>query len=248
MGMGRKFGTAIAALGVAVIAAGVFVGGAAAQSEEGQQEPERLECPSSSFTINWADVQLDAITSATGQTFSDGTFTITLANAEAIPGDPLDLLHIGSMDFTASPAITAAELQLWQAPGDYAFVSESFDPAAASGTFVSPPDSLGGETQAPIKGFVLCYPKLVVTTTTAAPTTTSVAPEQIIVTTTTAAPTTTTVPEVAVLPQVETAPQIAFTGSTSGPLVIFGATLLLLGLSLVGIDRLGLIRRFRHSR
>jgi LPXTG-motif cell wall-anchored protein len=61
------------------------------------------------------------------------------------------------------------------------------------------------------------------------------------------------VPEVEVLPQVvtaptETQPQLAFTGSDNKPLLLVGGVLLLLGLSLVAVDRVGLVRKGRHSR
>jgi hypothetical protein len=143
------------------------------------------------------------------------------------------------------------QVQLWQ-PGNL-FVHEvvSFSPEVTEGTITSPEGSLGEDGQAPIKGLLFCFEQPVTTTTVVPQTTsTSVAPEQVIVTTTTAAPapTTPTVAPVQVLPQVETAPQIAFTGSSSGPLVVIGAVLVLLGLSLVGVDRLGLLRRYRHSR
>ena len=116
-----------------------------------------------------------------------------------------------------------------------------------TGHLESPPNSSSTLGEAPIKGLQLCYEAAVVPTSTAAPTST-IAP------TSTAAPTsilpeqvTTTIPT-EVLPQVETAPEIAFTGSETGPLVAVGGAMVLVGLALVGVDRAGLARKGRHSR
>jgi hypothetical protein len=249
---GRKIGLAIAGLGVAVIAAGVFAGGASAQEVDNEQGPERLECPQSSYSFGWqgnVDPAAEVI-SGDGTTFSDGTFTVTLSNAAPIDDDVLDYWHVGSVDFDANAPVSAIEMQLWQPGNTWTYRTVTFDPKVTAGTLVSPAGTLG-EGQAPIKGLVFCFEKVAATTTTttAAPTTTTgVQPEQIIATTTTPAPGPTVAP-VEVLPQVETAPQqIAFTGSSSGPLVAIGAVLVLVGFSMVGVDRLGLMRRFRHSR
>jgi hypothetical protein len=251
---GRKIGTAIMGLGVALRGVGVFAGGAFAQGEN-EPGPERLECPSASYTFAWSNVDdgADAISGA-GTTYSDGDFTVTLSNAGPTVGDTLDYWHVGSVDFDANTPVTAVELQLWQPGNTWIYETVTFDPAVPAGTLTSPTGSLGAEGQAPIKGLVFCFEKKVVpttsTTTTAAPTTTTtvaVSPDIVVVPTTTT--TTTTAAPVEVQAQVETAPQqIAFTGSSSGPLVLVGGVLVLLGLSLVTVDRIGLVRRGRHSR
>jgi hypothetical protein len=253
MGMaGRKLGAAIAGIGLAVIAAGVFAGGASAQDSESEAEVG-FQCPAESYTFTWAgNVDEDATEiSGEGTTYSDGSFTVTLSNAGPTVGETLDYWHVGSVDFAASAPVSAVQVVLWQPGNTTETVVVTFEPEVTEGTITSPEGSLGEDGQAPIKGLLFCFEKPVVTTTTTtiapATTSTSVAPEQVIVPTT-AAPTTTTVAPTEVLPQVETAPQIAFTGSSSGPLVAIGAVLVLLGLSLVGVDRLGLVRRFRHSR
>jgi hypothetical protein len=252
MGMARrKLGAVIAGIGLAVIAAGVFAGGASAQGDG--QSPTRLQCPASSYAFAWSNVDdgAAAITGA-GTTYSDGTFTVKLSNAAPTVGDSLDWWHVGSVKFDANAPVSAIEVQLWQPGATYIYPVLDYSPPATSGTITSPMGSLGAEGQAPIKGLVFCFQKVAPTTTststtTTSTTTTAVMPEQVIVTTTTP-PTTTAVP-VEVLPQVETAPQqIAFTGSSSGPLVALGAVLVLLGLSMVSVDRLGLLRRYRHQR
>jgi hypothetical protein len=246
---GRKIGVGIAGVGMALVAAGVFAGGASA----GQEGTERLECEASSLTVAWQGVDVADVASAAGQSFSDGVITITLSNAAAIPGEALGILTIGSMDFSATSAIDAVELQLWQSPGDYDFDTVDYNPAVTSGHLQSPDGSHPTLSRAPIKGLVFCYkaapaPTTTTSTTSTTSTTVAVVPDQVVAPTTTAAPTT-TVAAVEVLPQVVTAPQqIAFTGSTSGPLVTVGALLVLLGLSLVGIDRLGFVRRGKHAR
>jgi hypothetical protein len=243
---------AIASVGVAIIAVGMFASGASAEGSTDQQTPERLQCPASSYAFTWSgNVDEDAsVISGEGTTFSDGTFTVTLSNAQAIDDEVLDYWHVGSVDFDANAPVSEVELQLWQPGNTWTYRTVTFEPPVNAGTLTSPAGTLG-EGQAPIKGLVFCFSKPVPTSTTVAPTTTTVAPstsvqpEQIEATTTVAP----TVAPVEVLPQVETAPQqIAFTGSGSATLVTVGAVLVLLGLTLVGVDRLGVLRRYRHSR
>jgi hypothetical protein len=246
---GRKIGVGIASAGMVLVAAGVFAGGASAQQSEGQ---ERLECPASSMFIDWLQgaVDIDEIQSDAGQSISDGSLTVTLSNAQLLENPAEPLLRVIEVDVETSSPVDAVELVLWQSPGVYAFTSVTYEPAATSDHLVSPDGSHPELGQAPIKGLIFCYEKPVTTTSTTTSTTTTttsttvtVAPDQVVATTTT------TAAPVEVLPQVVTAPQqIAFTGSSSGPLVGVGAVLVLLGLGLVGIDRLGFTRRGRHAR
>jgi hypothetical protein len=208
----------------------VLAGGASAQDNSNPP----LSCPSSSLTVAWSQVDIADLADDTGQTFSDGTLTVQLTDPAPIPGYDLTILTVGSLHFTASRDIGQVNLQLWQAPGVFTYTGVTFAPAVTSGNLTSPDGSHPDLGHAPIKGLVFCYEKPVVPTTAAPTTTVEVLPEVV-----TAAPTTapTTAPTVAVevLPQVVTAPeQIAFTGSSSGPLVTLGAVLVLLGLAFVG--------------
>jgi hypothetical protein len=247
---GRKFGLGIAALGLFVVAAGVFAGGASA----GTNEPTS-PCVTS-LKVSWDQVDLAAISSATGQSFSDGDLKVTVSNATAIPGQSLTILTVGALDFATSKTVPSVALQLWQSAGVYTYTTLTFSPEVSSGHIVSPAGSHPTLGQAPIKGLEFCYQRAVAATTTVAPTTAApttvvqVIPEVIVAPTTT---TTTTAPiAVQVLPQVVTAPQVApqlaFTGSDSGLLIVIGALLLLFGISLVGVDHLGVFRPGRHSR
>jgi hypothetical protein len=242
---GRKIGVGIAGAGMVFVAAGVFATGASG----GEQGTERLVCESSSFTVLWPGPGFEntaAVSTAAGQSFSDGGITVTLSNAAPIAGHDLGILTIGELDFETSLPVDAVEVRLWQAQGEYDFDTVTYDPAVTSGHIESPEGSHPGLGQAPVKGLVFCYEKVPATTTTTTTTTIAVLPDQIVATTTVAPA---TVAPVEVLPQVVTAPeQIAFTGSTSGPLVMIGVVLVLLGLSLVGIDQLGLVRRGKHAR
>ena len=233
---GRKFGIGILSVGVALVGAGVFAGGATAGTAEGQLP----KCDSASLVVPWDNVDLAEFSDSNGQTFSDGTLTVVISNPKPIPGQELSLLTVAQLDFTSNHAVDGVIMRLWEQPADYTYTLVQYNPAATSGTLVSPAGSHPTLGQAPIKGLEFCYPKPLATTTTVAATSTA-AP-------TTVAPTTTAV-AVEVLPEVVTAPeQLAFTGSNSSPLVMIGALLMAFGLALVGIDRYGVVRRGRHSR
>jgi hypothetical protein len=117
--------------------------------------------------------------------------------------------------------------------------------------------STGGET--PIGHVTFCYdveaPASTTTTTTSSTTTstTTTTPAVIVAPTSSVAgevveqPTTT----VEVLPAVEereVSAEIAFTGSNTGPLTMFGVSLLGAGFLLVLLDRSGVLRRGLHTR
>jgi hypothetical protein len=246
---GRKIGIGVMSVGLALVGAGVLAGGVSAQ----EQTPidEHPTCEADSLVVAWANVDLADLSDESGQTFSDGSVSVVLSNPEPIPGHELSLLTVASLDFSASRVVDGVIMQLWEQPAQYDYTLVPYDPAVSSGSLVSPEGSHPDLGQAPIKGLAFCYEKPLVTTTTVAATSTA-APTTTVAATSTAAPTTvapTTTIGVEVLPEVITAPEeIAFTGSSSGPLVTFGAVLVLLGFALVAFDRFRLTPRGRHSR
>lgn len=260
---GRKIGIGTISLGVALAGVGVFAGGASAES--GGVE-SNASC-TASFNVMWGldhdpnHISVDDLVGGGTTVVSNGKLTVTLSNAKPIAGMELTDLTIGSLDFATDKPVDSVEIRLWQAPGDYDFDTLNFDPPAKSGSYASKPGSHPILASAPIKGLEFCYEAEVAPSSTAVPSTTSsIAPSSTSVAPTTSAEVggqqvTTTVP-VEVLPQVETAPQIetapqaeiAFTGSDTGPLVAVGGALVAGGLALLGIDRIGLVRKGRHSR
>ncbi|HEX7096185.1 MAG TPA: hypothetical protein VF183_09895 [Acidimicrobiales bacterium] len=255
-----RIGIGATAVGLALMSVGVFAGGASAQ--EGEVESEGLQpgdygltCdPAAAFTWSGptgiADIDVTELLQTGEQTVVDGDFSVTLSNPQPVPGETLGELTIGALDLTTSHPVSEVATRIWtgtNADGEstYEFVTTALDPPTTSG-------HVGQlDRWAPIKGLAFCYEVEVAPTTTSAPTTTT---EVEVAPTTVTAPTTTQI-ATEVLPQVVTAPQaqaqqpqLAFTGSDSISIAWIGGVLVMAGMLLVAIDRVGLVRRGRHSR
>lgn len=196
-----------------------------------------------------------------GQSFTDNTLSVTLSGAQ--PADvskPVSTANVGSVTFKSSQPVDAVYVRAG-IQNDRVYLFQPPYPKADTGVLTSQ----NGST--PIEHVTFCYEKPPVSTTTST-TTTAVAPSSTKAPTTTIAATTTTKVEVA--PAVEstttvptevlgaevTAPvqaqavqgQLAFTGTRAFPLVLVGGSLLVLGLLLVLVERLGFLRRGAHSK
>jgi hypothetical protein len=251
---GRKLGFGAMGVGLLLSAVGVLSGGASA---DGPVAPEPLVCENS-VTVNWTEADMEAIASDAGRVFSNGAVSVTISNGTPVfPDAELNIYDVGSVDFVSNKPIDIIQVKLWSedVPGNISYRTDTFDPAITSGTLTG-----SGEAEinlVRIKGIVFCaeaeaqvIPTVVEstsTTTTSTTTTTTVAtaPNNI---TGGGGPAAEVGGVVQVLPQTVTAPQLAFTGNDSAPMVFGGGALVLVGLALVGIDRVGVVRRGRHSR
>jgi hypothetical protein len=248
---GRKLGFGAMGVGLLLSAVGVLSGGASA---DGPVAPEPLVCENS-VTVNWTEADMEAIASDAGRVFSNGAVSVTISNGTPVfPDAELNIYDVGSVDFVSNKPIDVIQVKLWSedVPGNFSYRTDTFDPAITSGTLTG-----SGEVEinlVRIKGIVFCAEtaevsptSLVVVPTTVADTTTTTSTTSTTTTTTALAPTEVQ-GVVQVLPQTVTAPQLAFTGNDSKPMVFGGGALVLVGLALVGIDRVGVVRRGRHSR
>jgi hypothetical protein len=166
-----------------------------------------------------------------GQSFSDGSLTVTLSGPTPADGAlPLSTTNVGSVDFSAIPGVDAAYVRA----GAFDDLMYTYYPPSpvTSGTGLQ---SASGTT--PIEWVSFCYvpvsSQATTTTTTTTPSTTAapiVAPEV------TRAPPTSAAPA-QVLGQVETAPTLAFTGAGSTTLLVSGVTLLVSGAALLAVSR-----------
>jgi hypothetical protein len=203
-----------------------------------------------------------------GQGFTDNSLWVTLSGAQ--PADvakPLSTGNVGTLSFKSSRPVDAVYVRAGHA-NDRVYLFQPPYPKADNGQLTSQ----NGTT--PIEHVTFCYeqPPATTSTTTStsvAPTSTTAPTTTVPVATTAPAPTTT---RVEVAPNVQTSPsttvatevlaahqtapvqaqaaqgQLAFTGTRAFPLVLIGGSLLVLGLALVVIERLGFVRRGAHSK
>jgi hypothetical protein len=233
----RVTGLALIGLGAAA-AASAFVSSPAAAWEGSCFDFASPDRPWTELRVDMGDTNPVEIAGA-GQSFSDGTLTVTISGAQALAGTgPLTTGNVGSVAFSASPGVDAAYVRA----GGYDDQMYLYHPPspATSGTGLR---STSGTTA--IDWLALCYsPTTPVQETTTTTTTTTAAP-------TTAAPTTTaaavlpevvtappTTPAPQVLAEVQTAPELAFTGSSSRGVVFVGSLLVSAGLALLAGERI----------
>lgn len=235
-----RFGAGLLCLGMASLTLGAFSSGASAW-EGSCYDYAPSPGAWSEFRVELADADIAMITGA-GQPYNDGVLTVVLSGATAADdAQELTVTNVGSIDFTATPAVAAVYVRA----GVTADKVYLYDDATTAGTALRSEDGI-----TPIEWLTFCYAPQTETTTTSTtstttttststttttlPTTTSsTAPQQVIEVTTTA-PTAVLGETIERVAQ----PELAFTGAHSTRLLLLGAVLVLAGLAITLVDRL----------
>ncbi|MEO5840388.1 MAG: hypothetical protein ABIQ73_11850 [Acidimicrobiales bacterium] len=184
-----------------------------------------------------AFADIDMITGA-GQPYNDGVLTVVLSGATVADGEQeLSITNVGSIDFTANPAIAAVYVRAG-VTADNVYL---YDHETTGGTALRSAD---GTT--PIEWLTFCYATKGEGTTTTAVSTTSTSTTTVTSTSTTTVTSTssttapqqvvevsTTGPTAVLGEQLERVvqPQLAFSGTNSARLLVFGSLFVLAGLA-----------------